>query len=432
MDASASRDNARIAAAYRDCPVRLVGIASGDLFFSDEIDRLSAHLAHRLPRGSSIGRTREQTIAYLADARRSASGASWQGPILLHDNRMSTPNFGAGYPLGSQLSRATILLGSPMPGIVSMLAVYYPSAQGRSVAERIATSVEIPPPLPGTYGQGFTMPDVFKESELAGALRSMIDTGLFPRKGGGLGERRFPEGTFAIWSLPDLGLLEMSSGQTIRQILGLDPFVRWEGDAGVLFRGLPDSHWHGLSWMIKTPPDERLPQEHEYMLMDYAPWVLLNPVIEGIREQAATLRLRIESNRIWRPKRPRNMLTASARAVEVLRYRVSRIALVQKSYREGREFPRLTRPTLVRSPKLGAAAHFRQVVISVFKAQAPQVRDFRSDVFAQIDQALKGVGDDLDITSRRADAQLRIIAALVTILVLLATLVLVFLAARGH
>jgi len=155
-------------------------------------------------------------------------------------------------------------------------------------------------------------------------------------------------------------------------------------------------------------------------------------VIEGIREQAATLRLRIESNRIWQPKRPRNMLAASARAVEVLRYRVSRIALLQKSYREAREFPRLTRPLLGPFPKLSAAAHFRQVVVSLFRAPAPQVREFRSDVFAQIDQALQGVRDDFDITSRRADAQLRIIAAVVTILVLLATLVLVVLAARGH
>jgi hypothetical protein len=442
MDASAARDNARIAADYRACPVKLLAIATGDLFFSDEIDGLSSHLAQRLPRRTFFGRSRDETIAYLDQARRSVSGASWQGEIWLQDSLVSSPTFGAGsgYPLGSQLSRASILLSNPMPGIAMMLVVYHPTAQGRAVAERIATSVEIPPPLPGTDGMGFTMPDVFKENELAGALRSMIDTSLFPTKGGGLGEHRFPDGTFAIWSLPDPSVLLSNAGPSIRQILGLDPFVRWEGEVGVLYRGLPGSRSQGFSWLLPGQiPDERLPQDHEFMMREYAPWTLLDPVIEGIREQAATLRLRIESNRIWKPKRPSRWLPSSARVVEVLRYRVSRISLVQPRYRRRSEFPKLTRVRVIPAPRLSAAAHLRHVVIGLVKRTAPPIQDFRSDIFAWIDEALKGVADDLEITSRRADAQLRVTAAVVTVLVLLATLILVIatlilviLAAKGR
>jgi hypothetical protein len=434
MDDSAARDNARIAADYRACPVRLLAIASGDLFFSDEVDRLSSHLARQLPRGNFPGRSRDDAIEFLDQARRRASGAAYLGQIWLQDSLISPPTFGARYPLGSQLSRASILLGNPMPGIVMMLVVYHPSAQGRGVAERIATSVETPPRFRTRGGEGFTMPDVFKESELARALRSIIDTGLFPSESGGLGERRFPDGTFAIWSLPDPSVLLTNAGPSIRQILGLDPFVRWEGHAGVLFRGLPDSRSQGFSWVLPghDHPDERLPEEHEFMLLEYAPWVLLDPVIESIREQAATLRLRIESHRVWKPKRPSHWLASSARGVEVLRYRVSRISLVQRLYRRRSEFPRLTRARVVPAPTLTTAAHLRQLVIGLVRRTDPAIHDFRSDVFSWIDEALTGVAEDIDITSRRADAQLRVTTAVVTILVLLATLVLVILAAKGR
>lgn len=76
---------ARITAGSRICPVKLLAIAAGDLFFSDEIDGISSHLGQRLREELSSDAVAMKLSLTLIRLAVPPAVASWQGRIWLQD-----------------------------------------------------------------------------------------------------------------------------------------------------------------------------------------------------------------------------------------------------------------------------------------------------------------------------------------------------------
>jgi hypothetical protein len=395
--------------------LKLVGVVVADAFLSDEFDELEEHLVSVLPgRGGFSDEPRETVRSFLMEARSRTSGGASTGHVQLANAKIYKQSIMAaayGAFASNLVQSASLWLNNPAPGLAMLAVCFFPTEDGAALGEQFFRAHH---PIPVTRRKGhrtFHTVELAKSRDLALELQRFIEANLFPAHAGRLQADRFPRGTIAIWSVPQVPEpSDMDWYASVGRVLNLSVLDHWDEEDGSLFRGLPPEggfRQNGLTYLLsggRSSQGEGEDGEGRRItslldsINDWHPWFLLGAATELLSVQAAHRRVALDRHRPRVLPRLRR-LGQLARSIDDLRYRVSRVAWSHQTYEQYARIPKW------RWHDPGSEMTHQEIIES---DTLPPEQTFDQSVRWHIDHYLSVARSDIELSSDRVKSLLQL------------------------
>jgi hypothetical protein len=313
---SDARTNQRISESYEAFPVRLLAIVSADLYVGGEIPKLDRHLAGFLPPGRYRGEGRDHVHEFLQVAEAKVGGGAGMHASFYNILESGWPTTQKVNWLPPEVESVHLLLRTLSTGIVLFGVFVIPSSYHTDLAERVFLGSH---PSPQRREKGGTVTytvDAAKSQALRRGLEGMLEFGMFPANAGLLGRRRYPVGSMAVWDVASLPDENDEHWRTLRRVLEMQDWHRWDGAQERLYAGMPigdiGSLWDRQSggWSLLTaeanhPNGKSAEKEslrslrHELQLGigEWFSWIVALQAAAEIGKQADRLRASLDRER---------------------------------------------------------------------------------------------------------------------------------------
>ena len=358
-------DNARIRSEYEDHPVRLMGVVVGDLFLSDEFDRLQRHLAGALPAQTSGD-------DYLEMFFRKAGRTTLPSRHWASIRHLSRQRRGFGpvqhYPdLPDDVDYALVQLYQPSAGVVLLATFLELSQRGQESVAEVMTAHHAGRVERTRRGEREWPVTTRKREVLSERLAPLANLRIFPAGLGLLRDQRYPGGVVCIYGGAPLPPVAPSGWGSLPFILGVDDlehFSATDGDA--LLRGVPSAaerfEEQGFSLFMGDAAWGRYESEYansvggvhleyEVSIQAILTWTILVDSMQIIAADAATLRRYMEGYRYTAlPRLRRHFLYGRVDELDRLNYRLQRLRAFRRDF-ESEPLP----PMRYVSPSISAA-----------------------------------------------------------------------------
>jgi hypothetical protein len=358
---SDAKTNQAFSDSYTALPVSLVAIVSADLYVGGEVPTLDRHLTGFLPAGRHMGEGRDQLHEFLRAAEATVGGGSGTRASYYNVLEPGWPTTQKVDWLPPEVQSVHLTLRTLSTGIVMFGVFVVPSSRHPDL---IAKVFEASHPSPTKREKGGTVTytvDTAKSRALRQGLEGMLEFGIFPPNAGLLRDRRYPAASLVVLdvaALPDEG---NEDWRTLRRVLEVQHWHRWDGTQERLYAGLPvgdiGSFWDRQSggWSLLTAaanhPDGKSAAKESLHALRHDLWLgigvwfswiaALQAAVE-IGKQADQLRASLDRERkgAFRFLRVRTLEPLVDSLQECL-YRLSRLQQASIEERRYIEFPKM-------------------------------------------------------------------------------------------
>lgn len=448
---SGQRDNQRLRQSYAKYPVKLLGVATADVFLGDDIRRLAAHVLPLLRDDGLGARERGEVDDFLRRARSAVGGSGSLAPIRFVQRGEKLDLFGRSQPMPLPIGiRTADLFLAHLPSALVTAAIVA-TFRGDPVADLFAADHEAAVVV-RKHTISYGMVEEAKQTAFARTLASAADTGLLPTGIGLLRAHRYPRGALLIWSLPAMPQDDLE-WRDVARVLGIETWNRWDAPNKRLLVGVPEKdgrvfEGEGLSLLLTAASDGA---EHAHdlaplydELRDWLPWVTVMQSAFQVTDDAGALRQDLDRARLG----GKGLDVLVARLHE-RQYQLSRMKQAARDVGDGRRigFPDLilydprVQSAAARKPAKVAGGDAAEATASK-DASTPPRQTLREGVMWAIGHNLDEGFEEVELSLQRARmlAELttgrsvriwtRVVGALTVVLCVL-TLVLVYEAVQG-
>jgi hypothetical protein len=233
-DAAQPEQPENLQEAFARYPVSLMGIHVTDIFYPDEWAQLAKHLLKEIPK--SADNESHDSIRAMFDAaeRRSIGSPTVEinlfNPLYIDPQHQPRSGTSLPYPsLPPDFASVTITLSREDPEFVMMELSSRSSTREGMLLSVLTT--EVP-------SGGMTFNQV-----LAGKFTALGKLAVFPRDIGALRDRRYPCGTWIVWTINKMPDTSDEHWCSLETILGFSsfPFAHHDGKGFLLWPGVPGS-----------------------------------------------------------------------------------------------------------------------------------------------------------------------------------------------